>query len=314
MKEYVQVVNVEMMLRVMKDGKTVGGFRKGDFILTEDGVERPINGFFELKKRMKPDPVQRAEPAAVPGRLFLIFFWATQSQTEFDAHLDAFFREVYLPGDRVILAGNDCRYDIRSPDQLASARKAFSDSLNGEIALRQGQWAASHRDLNHEIEQMMMNIRLSKDVAGPLGDFTAKYAQFLKEVELQSRSISFKHLEKMADELRQVNAAKWVLFFYENNRIPMVNSSTLKSDVSAAANCGPIVVEGWYVGLVKLEMEMAKLERRNNLTEALRSRFIQADTLFHFLSVDTPSYSAVRKEEENPYLSFKPVGSSWENR
>ena len=243
LKEYVQISNVELMLRVMKDGRSVGGFEKGDFILTEDGRECPINGFFELKKRMKPDPLQRAEPTAVPGRLFLIFFWASQSQTEFDAHLDAFFQEVYLPGDRVILAGNDCQYDISSPEQVASARKAFADSLKAEIALRQGKWAAAHRDLLHEIEQMLMNIRLSKQAIQRLWAFSGHYAQFLKEVELQGRSIDFQRLDKMAEELRAVNAAKWVLFFCENQRIPMVDSSSLKSDVGAAAasaRSGPI--------------------------------------------------------------------------
>lgn len=313
LKEYVQVSNVEMMLRVMKDGRTVGGFEKGDFILSEDGVERPINGFFELKKRMKPDPRQRTEPSSVPGRLFLIFFWASQSQTEFDAHLDAFFKDVYLPADRVILAGNDCQYDIRSSEQVSSARKAFADSLKAEIALRQGKWAAAHRDLLHEIEQMLMNIRLSKDVAGPLGNFSARYAEFLKEVELQNRSIDFQRLDRMAEELRAVNAAKWVLFFCESQRIPMVDSASLKSVVSAAADCDPMLIESWHSGLVQLELKMARMERRNPLSEALRSRFTQADTLFHFLNVDTPSFSAVRREEETPYLSFKAVGSDWEN-
>jgi len=72
-KEYVQVVNVEMILRVLKDGVPVAGLKKSDFTLYEDGEPCDINGFFENHRRIAH--AGESKKQLQQPRLYLLFFW-----------------------------------------------------------------------------------------------------------------------------------------------------------------------------------------------------------------------------------------------
>jgi len=317
LQEYVSVTNVELVLRVVKDGQTLGGFRKEDFRLLENGSERRINGFFELRKKMIPDKKEKETTAGEPGRLFLLMFWATQEQTEIKAHLDRFFKDIYMPSDRVILTGNQIQMEIGSPDQVTTTTEAFASQLQKEISGKHNHWQTLHRDISHEIDRMLENIRLNRntgEVKGHLNDFTEKYARLMKEVETMTRGIDFRQMEKMSESLRDIHASKWALLFFEPQRIPMVNITDLKSEVEKAIICDDdgTMVSGWFKQLVEIEMNMAKMGNQYSLFEKLRSQFIQADTIFHFLMLDTPSTARMSKADENELISFKPVSSSWE--
>ena len=63
-KEYVQVVNVEMILRVLKDGAPVAGSEEKRFLAFEDGVQCEINGFFENHRRIARRRIARQTAAA----------------------------------------------------------------------------------------------------------------------------------------------------------------------------------------------------------------------------------------------------------
>lgn len=317
-KEYIQVTNVEMMMRVIKDGVTMGGFEKKDFRLLEDGVERPINGFFELRKRMKPQIPEGKKVQEMPGRLFLLFFWASQPQTEITRHLDAFFQSVYQPRDRVILASNTHQFDIQSPEQVQPAQTEFLLKIREEMTKLHMQWDTLHRNLAYEIEYMLSHIRLNKDggeVQGYLNGFTGKYAEYMREANFLSQNINFSRLKTMADDLRSISAQKWALFFFETSRIPMVNSSDLLAQVEAGVttDISADILTSWYKGLVTIDMATVTPGNRQNLYEGLRSRFIQADTVFHYLNLSTPTTEEVRNVDENPFLSFKPISSDWES-
>jgi hypothetical protein len=319
LKEYIRVTNVEMVMRVMKDGISQGGFKKEDFRLLEDGQERPINGFFELRKRMKPEPIAHtyAETAEVPGRLFLLFFWASQPQTEIDVHLDSFFNTVFQPRDRVILASNTQQVEVTTQEGVSEARARFTAKLKEELKGNHVRWEALHRDLTYEIDHMIRHIRLNgnaSEVTGYLNNFTVKYRRFMREIEALSQSVNFSRMGRMADDLRAVNALKWVLFFFETNRVPMVNTTDLMSTVEAAVttDISADILISWFKALAEIEMETVQPTARQSLYEKLRSRFIQSDTVFHYLTLNTPTLDGVQKADENPLISFKTISSDWE--
>jgi len=55
------------------------------------------------------------------------------------------------------------------------------------------------------------------------------------------------------------------------------------------------------------------LGNQAGLLEKLRSSFIQADTVFHFLELNTASTAEVKKADEDPFLAYKPLSSGWES-
>lgn len=317
LKEYVSVTNVEMVLRIMKDGRTLGGFKKEDLRLLENGIEVPINGFFELKKRMKAERPQGQESQPTPGRLFLLMFWATQAETEIGAHLDQFFREVYSPGDRVILSGGTLQLEITNPSDMQQIRSDFLSGLKEQITQKQEQWNARHRELNYDIDYLIRNTKLNRDageVASLLDDFKKKYALFMKEIDFLNRSVDFDSMEKMCQDLSTIHVSKWAMLFFEAERIPMVDIPWLKNEIEKGLviDDDGLLLSSWFKNMMEIEMEMAKLGRQYNLFEKLRSRFIQADTVFHFLQMASETKSKVRKADENDMLVFKPISSNWE--
>ncbi len=318
LKEYVSVSNVELILRVMLDGKPLGGFNKEDFRLLENGKECHINGFFELKKRMKPDSGMQQESSKAAGRLFLLFFWATQGESEIKVHLDHFFKTVYSPRDRVLLVSNDHQVDIRSPDQVETGRTEFETRLKEEIDKKQAQWNSLHRDLSFEIDQMIRMVRLNRDaadVSGYLNAFTSKYAQFMKEIGYMTQNLGYSKIDQMAEDLKRIASTKWALIFFENTRVPMVDIISLKSEVENVIICDDdgLMISSWFKNLVGIEIGMAQVGAQFKVFETLRSRFIQSDTVFHYLAMDTASTAKANKADEDQLIAFKPIPSSWEN-
>ncbi len=60
--EEVEVVNVEVPVRVFSKGKPVAGLEKNDFKLLVNGKEQPINAFFEVRKKIKPASSPMCKP------------------------------------------------------------------------------------------------------------------------------------------------------------------------------------------------------------------------------------------------------------
>jgi len=317
-KEYVSVTNVELLLRVINEKKTIGGFQKEDFILLEDGKERPINGFFELKKQMRSHADKGLQARPLNGRLFLLFFWATQSQTVIRPHLDAFFEQVYLPQDRVILLSNESQFEIKSPADIPSVREQFEHSLQTEIEKKRTHWNAIHRDISFEIESMINLIRLNRnlnEVIKCLNEFVTKYAQFVKEIEIMSKDVDFKKMNPMTDSLKHIIASKWALIFFEPPQVPVVDIFSLKSQIEnviVGDDMGTIV-STWFKKMADIEMQLAQLGNQSGLYEKTKSQFINADTVFHFINMVSPSYNTINKADEDPFIAFKPISSRWEN-
>lgn len=317
LKEYVSVTNVELILKVVQDGRTLGGFKKGDFKLLEDGRECPINGFFELKKTMKAPANQEKLSTPLPGRLFVLLIWASQSQSEIDRHLDHFFKDVYTPQDRVILASNDLHMEITHPEQISKTREEFRRMLSQEILKKENHWRVLYRDLSFEIDQMIRVIRLNKnggEVYRFLNNFKTKYDQYIKEIEFMTQHVNFKQMETMSEDLRKLNTAKWAMVFFEPPRIPMLDIMQLKSEVENVIVCDDdgTMVGNWFRELTLIDMRLSQQSNRFGLYEKLRTRFTQSDTVFHFLLMDTVTSIEIGKADETPFITYKPVASNWE--
>ena len=77
-REYVQVLNIEMLVRVMKDGRPLAGLKKEEFSLFENGRKQDVNGFIEVHRSITPTETKAEakveEKKESPGRLFPALF------------------------------------------------------------------------------------------------------------------------------------------------------------------------------------------------------------------------------------------------
>ncbi|HNX98108.1 MAG TPA: hypothetical protein PKK12_10545, partial [Candidatus Aminicenantes bacterium] len=126
LREDVLVVNQEVVARVLEGGRPVGGLRKDDFTLRVDGRETGINGFWEVRHRMKPSGEKPVAGTVRPGRLFVLVFWLYEPEVPWAEALDYFFRETWRPGDRVVLAFGTEQLEINRPEDRDPVLVEFS--------------------------------------------------------------------------------------------------------------------------------------------------------------------------------------------
>lgn len=220
--ERVEVLNVEMIARVQKNGQLLGGLHKEDFILTENGRKMEINGFREVRRCINAPPANEEKAAAVQplaGRLFALCFWVRGHEAECVAALDLFFRDIYRPGDNVLLAHTEDTFLILSPDEIAPVRARFEAGLREDI--KRGNQA--RREIFDEVDRAIWEYENRPGREDPA------LARYRRDKALANcrRQFKVKFLEsdpasltRLADSLKPIRREKWVLVFLQEEVFP----------------------------------------------------------------------------------------------
>jgi hypothetical protein len=316
-REYVQVLNIEMLVRVMKNGRPVAGLKKGDFALMENGHKQDINGFLEVHRSIAPGEIVPAigtEKQKRPGRLFLLFFWINESVVKVDEVLDYFFKSIYREGDRVILADQRRSLEINNAADIENKLGEFKAGL---VALSRDMQVARSRlsmDVESYLQEYLECLKLKRkggeNVINPKcrpDVVVIHYEQLMKEYLLQNQKPSVNRLEVMARNLEAVEVDKWALIFFQHDSLPLFDTEKMKLGDNQ-----------YHLGDVldmieKVNRDLLFPTQTLVLADSLRTRFIQANTQFHLLLLGSrqapSSLEAVsRFNIINPF----PVISNWE--
>jgi len=198
LQELVRVTNVEVIVRVQKDGDPVAGLSREAFRLYEDGRPVPINGFFENRKRIGQavEPQKSKIIGPLRNRLFVIYFWVYEKEVDIRRILDTFFRDVYHDGDRVLLVTYWGTIDIRRPGEIAAACMQMTAGLE-KFAEQSRRYFAR---------------KIGILAASAAADESMPFFQRSPFMSINSRE-----LLDFADSLRKIDAEKWVLIFYQRD-------------------------------------------------------------------------------------------------
>ncbi len=192
--EQVGVTNIEVPVRVFRDGALVGGLGRDQFRLFEDGHEIAINGFREVHRSIAGTSV--SAPQSAP-RLFVLYFWLYEREVDYKGALDEFFIRLYRPGDVVLLVSQNRTYAIRSAEEIPARRKELDDDI----------LATCERMETNRRFQYLEGRRRPSDLAtlskSAWSEFDTLY------------SVDEGKLLNFASSLKKLNQEKWVLVFYQ---------------------------------------------------------------------------------------------------
>ena len=315
-REYVQVLNIEMLVRVIKDSRPLAGLQKGDFSLFENGQKQEINGFLEVHRRITPGETgekAKAEKEVRPGRLFLLFFWINDPAVKVDEVLDYFFNSIYREGDRIILA--DQRHSLEINNTAEKDAKVMEFKAGLSVLSRDLRFVKERfkLDIDTYLQEYVSNILAKKKPKEPLQTgiearvLVLRYAQLLKEYRLKNQLPNSNRLEALSRSLEAIDADKWALVFFQHDSLPLLDTEKLK-------------LEDYHLGLGPAINDIEKLNRdllfpmeTLRLADSLRTRFIQANTQFNLLLLDSKQGPTIvdstsRFGVVNPF----PVFSNWE--
>jgi hypothetical protein len=321
-KEYVQVVNVEMILRVLKDGAPVGGLKKNDFTLYEDGEKCEINGFFEnhrLIAHAGEDKKQLQQP-----RLYLLLFWVNNPEADVEGVLNKFFSSIYREGDRVILSTPLKSFELSSPQDSAAITAAFLEHWRREAKEKLSASLQFQGDLNSLLENQVRRLweiteknkadekaqKPAKEVdtaaEREISSLITQYVRALQEYRLRELSTDTTAFEAMARSMIPNKNDKFALVFYQHDSLPFYDIANVKSFC---------MTKGIPEDLInKTANEMSRVEEQTKnsfniriVSEGLKSLFIQANIQFHLLSLSPDKsdrhanagsfFSLVKREE-----------------
>ena len=311
--ERVEVVYQEILVRVFDGGKPVPGLRAEDFVLHEEG--RPVKVAYcrELRRSLARLEVDAGVAATNPKpRLFLFMFWLNEESREWPKAWDYFVREIYRPGDRVVLSDASRAVEVRSLEGEKEKVDAFFADLAEDLKRKQLSKNKLVSDLQRSAGEFYNDLVAYSNMKtktpppeGPLLErFKTSYLGALNEYRLERLKGDPAWLERLATALKAVEAEKWALLFLQNERLPLLHrDSRLLRDAPMSQDT-----------ITKLKGFMDETERQVKLgsdvtsyLRDLRPLFVGANTTYHVFLSD-----AAGEMRSNEHLQWQPVFSSWE--
>lgn len=276
-REEIVVVNVEVPVRVYYKGKPVKGLEKKDFSLVIDKKERGINGFYEVRKTIKPSPAQ-TEP-----RLFLLMFNVISYDEELLKGLDILLGKVIRPGDRLMVLTNG----MFLKDKMVSDPKEELEKLKKVLHIESLKMKQALNSLENNLRYLASSFKLqcSPQNLPParmetfVNRFVEDYRGYLDEFKQKFFNPNQEQYLKVADYLRDQKGEKWVLNFYQAPEFPMLKRSSYEPGIyriidTYASSQG---VPNPYIW--DLELDLGKPNR--SYIETIAKIFLNTGVTFH---------------------------------
>ncbi len=231
--EYVEVTNVELIVRAMKDGQPVGGLKESDFMLLENQIQLPMTSFTEVRQKIGHktveetrlgEPVEVETAAPRKPRMFLLYFWVTSRDVKYGDALDYFFDKVYTEGDQVLLVHKDKVFPIEDPSEIEPARKELTELIRHEPANFLSDYREITRTAGSIMNQYMMVLHSSAPDIEKLrrlrGELSFRMESMWTDFKYRHLLSNSNTLLALSEQLKKVNLEKWGMVFYQRNSFP----------------------------------------------------------------------------------------------
>lgn len=311
-REYVQVVNTELLLRVFQKEEMIGGLKKEDFQLYEDGEKRDINGFFEVHHRISMNASETKKKA---DRLFLLFYWAGAREGHVNESLRQFFDTIYRKGDRVVLATSKRSFDIRSEEQRQELTSEFIRQCKLEAQELQLENRAALKEINlltTDFKEMIKNMVGTPQAL--IQNFANRYRMLLMESKFKRLTPDQAALERMAVSLREIRADKWALVFFPKEQVAVLDIASFITHLRFMEKLlTDKILDDLEKELSRIDVEFKSIQAEREMHERLQTQFIQASTVFHLLRLNTDN-TPLSSGADNTYnlVRFSDVFSNWD--
>lgn len=292
--EYVEVLNVELIVRAMRDGNAVGGLKTADFTLLENGKQLPITSFTEVRRKIgekKIIPVTKTAEAPAKTqkkRLLLLYFWLTERGLKYKEALDYFFEKVYSPGDRALLVVKNKVFDVTRPEQVKPAVqwldkqviKAATDILSDQNAVIRTV-DSLFRDYLNELYRTAPDLMKLQMLRRQI-----EFAMEGSWLEFRTKNLlsNSRKLIDLADELKKMDMEKWGMVFYQENAFPEFDMQMVDFRLERQGFEQETAEMKRFIRLFRLKTRLPNNTFFNS--KKIEQAFVNGDATFHVLWMD----------------------------
>jgi len=213
--EEVLVVNIEVPVRVFS-GKNVlvDGLEKKDFTLIVNGREREINGFYQVRKKISAQATGAGE--SMP-RLFTLVFNVANQLLDLDTAVDYFFKEIFRPGDRLIMLSNN----FYLPDRVVEDPLPEMERIKALLQVERQRIRWSRQILRNRLTSLMQSakdlIENPENIENARHMFIESYIEYLRNYRDSLLQIPAENVLRLSRHLESKNMEKWVFSFFGAN-------------------------------------------------------------------------------------------------
>lgn len=334
-EEYVDVVHAEILLRAIRDGKTVGGLTEKDLTLYENGKKVKITSMVEIKRKMKIQKLglETQEEMIRKPRFFILYFWITSPRNNVSEALDYFFSDVFQQEDQVILAVRDQAFRINDSEDIAAVRKDFQSYIDGITAdMTEDIKALSRRleTMSQEIRTLIFRLESGDTRPEVIEELSHKKMELVLEAKYVSKHFKYKYftmndkkLRDLSESIKGINLEKWGIMFFQPPTYPFVDVNNyyikkILSMFSTSENPGSSHsgdsegVSGGEDSILGMDREELMLEmgKPQNLLgiRKIRQAFFEADATFHMVQLDADTVT----ESSQEFVKRYHLGNKWE--
>jgi len=292
----VTVTSVEVPVRVLHKGELVKGLTKEDFEVYENGVRQEITGFEVISRRISPEAALSPGELNVPAkpRLFVLLFHIFDYGQNVEEGIDYFFRDIFRPGDRLIILSEDRVLNIVQDDDVAKISKRLKDTLKTFKSYSTFSIIRAYSDLAIEGEKLYMYLQ-----SGGWASWHPVVSRFYEsnqrtwnEYKRQFFTLDIELYRSLVQRIRSLPGDKWVLCFEQRQMFPRLRKQ------------GPLEVEIRTLLDKQIEPQEQALARQiqsmqlalqrsmdivqNFPGDRLRELFMQAGITFHHIMMKSP--------------------------
>ncbi|MCP4213216.1 MAG: hypothetical protein GY765_01110 [bacterium] len=310
--EEVQVTNISIPFKVFKKKKQVGGLQKEDFTLLVNGQKRPINGFFETRKKIGAPPPEQltgvnTAPKAPPAHRFFVFIF---NITDFESsklqrHVDILFEKILRPTDHYMVITNNYFIGETIMKNPAKEKKSILDVIHMECAKDKKTLIKLEMQLRLIIDDMFLRMKSPLEGARIiLRDFFVDYKLLLDDMRRHFYEASWEHYIRVARKLKEQKGEKWILSFYQIGRLPeFASKRTLQKMVGGIIDLDAPFQRNWTVNPPWLHLE----DIDDGMIKNISKLFVDSGATMHTLLMNPP-YRAVAE-----HFTYKKVAMNSES-
>lgn len=279
-QEEVTVIAVEVPVRVLHKGKAVKDLTKDDFQIYENGIKQKITAFEVSSRKIAISYEIPEDDLKIPSkqRLFILIFNIFDYTENISEGIDYFFKNVFQPGDKVIILTEDRLLNIELGSSMAEMISDLKGTLKTYKSISTGAMRKAYRDISNEADRLLSLMRYpTLESKWPhVITFLDNYLRIWKEYKRIYIMPDVRLYQSMINRIKRIEGEKWALCFQQRELFPRLEKE------------GPLSREIRSINNRMVRSKQMELDRELDYSsvfpnEVLENLFLEANITFHLI-------------------------------
>jgi hypothetical protein len=318
-KEKVEVVNVEVPVRVFLDGAPVAGLTRDDFQLFEGKEKQTINGFYVRKKKLAVENVSiKSEKGSVaaPGRYIVLVFRLIEYNQQMKKGVDYLFEHILRDNDQLLVMVNNRTLALNRDVWQIKRQELLDQVLREEAAKARQDLEMYFLAVQNDLDQTKLSALLERNATfypPNIINFLEKYMRTWDEFKKKYLVPDLDKFYNFAHYLEKIQKEKWVLSFFQIEMFPSMKLGVgIRQQIEQLVSELQIARAEDSLHSQIIAQLLERVDRRLNVAddfpvEEVSKMLVKVDTTYHSFIM------SVQREVLSEDLEYKKVASDIEN-